>query len=172
MWSAPAALHATHLTFDPTACLWRCASELNPTTKVQKLLNGGFSNLDGIDMGHKGYFLRLLQLMSYKNKQRQWWTPLHGTAWSSHHGGDIFHMSCTFFTSQIRCKLSKIAVLDCKNHLNTVLKISTLWSLVAQRRSHASGVKGQTRRVTGSGSTSHRITKSWPRTSTYSLSDE
>ena len=33
-WSAPAALHATHLTFDPTAPLSRCASELNPTTKT------------------------------------------------------------------------------------------------------------------------------------------
>ena len=68
MSSAPAVLHAPRLTFDPMARVSRCASELNPTTIIQKLLNGGFSNLNGIDMGHKGYFLRLLHLMSYKNK--------------------------------------------------------------------------------------------------------
>ena len=48
-----------------------CSPKVNPTTKIQKLLNGGFSNLDGIDMGRKGYFLRLLHLMSCKNKERQ-----------------------------------------------------------------------------------------------------
>ena len=114
MWSAPDVHHATHSTFDPTARASRCASELNSTTETQKLLINGFNNLDGIDMGHKGHFLRLLLLMSYKNKQRQWWTLLHVTAWSSHHGGDIFHTFCTFIISQIHYKLSKIAILGCK----------------------------------------------------------
>ena len=64
------------------------------------------------------------------------------------------------FTSQRRCKLSKIAVLGCKNHLNTSSKFFHRLELSGAARSHASEVKGQTRRVEGSGSTSHRIAKS------------
>ena len=111
-------------------------------------------------MGHKGYFLRLLQLMSYKNKDNDELLSKGQPDPATTEGIYFTHFVPFLPVKHVVYKLSKIAALDCKNHLNIVLKISTFWSLVAQRRSHASGVKGQTRRVTGSGSTLHRITKS------------
>ena len=60
-----------HLTFNPKARESRCASKLGPTAKIQKLLNDSFSDLVGIDMGHKRYFLLLLRPMSCKKEQRQ-----------------------------------------------------------------------------------------------------
>ena len=66
--AAPTALSATHLTLTTTARESRCASKLGPTTKIQKLINDSFSDLVGIGMGHKRYFLRP---MSCKREQRQ-----------------------------------------------------------------------------------------------------